>query len=67
MLVGGRARKSLEPQSTPPWDATARPKIVSVNTDASFKVKDVGKINFFIYYFTRWTGDTSKHSLQSST
>ena len=29
------------------------------------KVKDVGKINFFIYYEV--DGDTSKHSLQSST
>ena len=26
-----------------------------VNTDARFKVKDVGKINFFVYYRTRWT------------
>ena len=35
--------------------------------DARFKVKDVGKINFFIYYFTRWTGTPpTKHSLQSS-
>ena len=28
------------------------------------KVKDVGKINFFIYYEV--DGDTSKHSLQST-
>jgi len=26
-----------------------------VNTDARFKVKDVGKINFFVYYRTRRT------------
>ena len=39
--------------------------ILSVNTDARFKVKDVGKINFFIYYEV--DADTSKHSLQSST
>jgi len=39
----------------------------STNTDgrARFKVKDVGKINFFIYYEV--DEDTSKHSLQSST
>ena len=37
-------------------------KIVSANKDARFKVKDVGKINFFIYYEV--DGDTSKHSLQ---
>jgi hypothetical protein len=35
-----------------------------VNTDARFKVKDVGKINVFIY--CEADGDTSKHSLQSS-
>ena len=35
-------------------------KIVAVNTDGRFKVKDVGNINFFIFYHL----DTSKHVLQ---
>ena len=37
-------------------------KIVSANKDARFKVKDVSKISFFIYYEV--DGDNSKHSLQ---
>ena len=61
-----KSRTSVNPPpGTPP---PARRSSRSTRTRASsIKVKDVGKINFFIYYFTRWTGDTSKHSLQSST
>ena len=37
-------------------------KIVAVNTDGRCKVKDVGNINFFIFYHL--DDDTSKHVLQ---
>ena len=35
---------------------------MAVNTDGRFKVKDVGNINFFIFYHL--DDDTSKHVLQ---
>ena len=48
------------------WIRVVKGKILLVNTDARFKVtQDVGKIDFFIDYEV--DGDTSKHSLQSST
>ena len=40
----------------------AQGKIVAVNTDGRFKVKDVGNINFFIFYHL--DDDSSKHVLQ---